>query len=79
MFNQKWPEYDDKALVKDTIEIAIQVNGKVRGRLEIPSGATEKEIQDKALVVESIKQFIEGKEIKKVVVVKHRLVNIVVK
>ncbi|ADL69830.1 leucine--tRNA ligase [Thermoanaerobacterium thermosaccharolyticum] len=79
VFNQKWPEYDDKALVKDTIEIAIQVNGKVRGRLEIPSGATEKEIQDKALVVESIKQFIEGKEIKKVVVVKNRLVNIVVK
>ncbi|WP_434631219.1 leucine--tRNA ligase [Thermoanaerobacterium thermosaccharolyticum] len=79
VFNQKWPEYDEKALVKDTIEIAIQVNGKVRGRLEIPSGATEKEIQDKALVVESIKQFIEGKEIKKVVVVKNRLVNIVVK
>ncbi|AST57022.1 leucine--tRNA ligase [Thermoanaerobacterium thermosaccharolyticum] len=79
VFNQKWPEYDEKALVKDTVEIAIQVNGKVRGRLEIPSGATEKEIQDKALVVESIKQFIEGKEIKKVVVVKNRLVNIVVK
>ncbi|WP_434639923.1 leucine--tRNA ligase [Thermoanaerobacterium thermosaccharolyticum] len=79
VFNQKWPEYDEKALIKDTVEIAIQVNGKVRGRLEIPSGATEKEIQDKALVVESIKQFIEGKEIKKVVVVKNRLVNIVVK
>ncbi|WKV10015.1 leucine--tRNA ligase [Thermoanaerobacterium sp. CMT5567-10] len=79
VFNQKWPEYDEKALVKDTVEIAIQVNGKVRGRLEIPSGATEKEIQDKALAVESIKQFIEGKEIKKVVVVKNRLVNIVVK
>lgn len=79
VFNQKWPEYDKKALVKDTVEIAIQVNGKVRGRIEISSDAAEKEIQDKALAVESIKQFIEGKEIKKVVVVKNRLVNIVVK
>ncbi|MGF7397504.1 leucine--tRNA ligase [Thermoanaerobacterium thermosaccharolyticum] len=79
VFNQKWPEYDDKALVKDTIEIAIQVNGKVRGRLEISSDATEKEIQDSALSCDNIRQFIDGKEIKKVIVVKNRLVNIVVK
>ncbi|WHE06863.1 leucine--tRNA ligase [Thermoanaerobacterium thermosaccharolyticum] len=79
VFNQKWPEYDEKALVKDTVEIAIQVNGKVRGRLEISSDATEKEIQDSALSCDNIRQFIDGKEIKKVIVVKNRLVNIVVK
>jgi len=79
VFNQKWPEYDEKALVKDTVEIAIQVNGKVRGRIEISSDAAEKEIQDKALSCDNIRQFIDGKEIKKVIVVKNRLVNIVVK
>ncbi|MDE4542674.1 leucine--tRNA ligase [Thermoanaerobacterium sp. R66] len=79
VFNQKWPEYDDKALVKDVVEIAIQVNGKVRGRLEVSPDASEKEIQDAALSAESIKQYIDGKEIVKVVVVKGRLVNIVVK
>ncbi|MDI3310200.1 MAG: leucine--tRNA ligase [Thermoanaerobacterium sp.] len=79
VFNQKWPEYDEKALVKDVVEIAIQVNGKVRGRLEISPDASEKEIQDEALSAESIKQYIDGKEIVKVVVVKNRLVNIVVK
>ncbi len=79
VFNQKWPKYDDKALVKDTVEIAIQVNGKVRGRLEISPDASEKEIQGEVLSAESIKQYIDGKEIVKVVVVKNRLVNIVVK
>lgn len=79
VFNQKWPKYDEKALVKDAIEIAVQVNGKVRGRLEISPDASEKEIQDTALSAESIKQYIDGKEIVKVVVVKGRLVNIVVK
>ncbi|ORX24652.1 leucine--tRNA ligase [Thermoanaerobacterium sp. PSU-2] len=79
VFNQKWPEYDDKALVKDVVEIAIQVNGKVRGRLEVSPDASEKEIQDAALSAESIKQYIDGKEIVKVVVVKGSLVNIVVK
>ncbi|AEF18022.1 leucyl-tRNA synthetase [Thermoanaerobacterium xylanolyticum LX-11] len=79
VFNQKWPEYDEKALVKDVVEIAIQVNGKVRGRLEVSPDASEKEIQDAAISAESIKQYIDGKEIVKVVVVKGRLVNIVVK
>ncbi|MBP2071542.1 leucine--tRNA ligase [Thermoanaerobacterium butyriciformans] len=79
VFNQKWPEYDDKALVKDVVEIAIQVNGKVRGRLEVSPDASEKEIQDAVLSAESIKQYVDGKEIVKVVVVKGRLVNIVVK
>ncbi|MGJ7044259.1 leucine--tRNA ligase [Thermoanaerobacterium thermosulfurigenes] len=79
VFNQKWPKYDEKALVKDVVEIAIQVNGKVRGRLEVSPDASEKEIQDAAISAESIKQYIDGKEIVKVVVVKGRLVNIVVK
>ncbi|HHV74946.1 MAG TPA: leucine--tRNA ligase [Thermoanaerobacterium sp.] len=79
VFNQKWPEYDEKALIKDVVEIAIQVNGKVRGRIEVSPDANEKEIQDAALSAESIKQYVDGKEIVKVVVVKGRLVNIVVK
>lgn len=79
VFNQNWPKWDDKALVRDSVEIAIQINGKVRGRLEIPSDADQKEVQEAVLEDKNIKSYIEGKDIKKVIVVKNRLVNIVVK
>ncbi|MDI6604904.1 MAG: leucine--tRNA ligase [Thermoanaerobacteraceae bacterium] len=78
IFNQKWPQYDEKALLRDVIEIAIQINGKVRGRLEVISNADEKEIEATALSNDNVKSYIEGKKIKKVIVIKNRLVNIVV-
>ncbi|QSZ27730.1 leucine--tRNA ligase [Aceticella autotrophica] len=78
VFNQKWPQYDEKALLRDVIEIAIQINGKVRGRLEVMSNADEKEIEATALSNDNVKSYIEGKKIKKVIVIKNRLVNIVV-
>ncbi|WP_422678806.1 leucine--tRNA ligase [Clostridium thermosuccinogenes] len=79
IFNQKWPEWDKNALVKDTIEIAIQVNGTVRSKADVPSNADNSEVEKIALADEKIKPFIDGKEIKKVIVVKNRLVNIVAK
>ncbi|WP_029688446.1 leucine--tRNA ligase [Thermoanaerobacter sp. A7A] len=79
VFNQKWPEWDEKALQKDIVEIAVQVNGKVRGRLEVPSNATDEEVEKLALSDKNVKAYVDGKEIKKVIVVKNRLVNIVVK
>lgn len=79
VFNQKWPEWDEKALQRDVVEIAVQVNGKVRGRLEVPSKATDEEIEKLALSDKNVKAYVDGKEIKKVIVVKNRLVNIVVK
>ena len=79
VFNQKWPEWDEKALQRYVVEIAVQVNGKVRGRLEVPSKATDEEIEKLALSDKNVKAYVDGKEIKKVIVVKNRLVNIVVK
>jgi leucyl-tRNA synthetase len=79
VFNQKWPTWDEKALIKDVVEIAVQVNGKVRGKLEVPVDADEKSIESLALNDEKVKSYVEGKDIKKVIVVKGRLINIVAK
>ncbi|SHJ64114.1 leucyl-tRNA synthetase [Anaerobranca californiensis DSM 14826] len=78
VFNQKWPEYDPKALIKDTIELAVQINGKVRGKIEVDSGADEKTIEKLALEDEKVKGYIDGKTIRKVIVIKGKIINIVV-
>lgn len=77
--NEKWPEYDENALIRKTIEIAIQINGKIRSRLTIPVDISEEDLKQKVLNDHKIKGVIEGKEIIKFVYVKNRLVNIVVK
>lgn len=79
VFNQKWPVLDEKALIKDEIEIAIQVNGKIKTRINIASGLSEDLIKEAALSDNDVKSSIEGKSILKVIVIKGRLVNIVVK
>jgi leucyl-tRNA synthetase len=58
--------------------VVLQVNGKVRNRIELPSSFTEKEIEEAALADERVRQFTEGKEIRKVIVVQKKLVNVVV-
>lgn len=77
--NQKWPAWDEKALVKDTIELAIQINGKVKGKMEVSAAAADKEIEDMAMVNPDIAELLAGKQVVKVIVIKGRLVNIVVK
>lgn len=79
IFNQQWPTWDEKALVKDVVEIAIQVNGKVKGRMEIPSAAEQQEIEKLVMENNEVKPMLEGKQIVKIIVIKNRLVNIVVK
>jgi leucyl-tRNA synthetase len=79
IFNEKWPVWDENAMIKDVVEIAIQINGKVRGRMEIPTSAEQKEIEQLAMENDEIKEMLEGKQIAKVIVIKNRLVNIVVK
>jgi leucyl-tRNA synthetase len=79
VFNEKWPVWDEKAMVKDVVEIAIQVNGKVKGRMEIPTSAEQKEIEQLVMENSEIKEMLEGKQIAKIIVIKNRLVNIVVK
>jgi leucyl-tRNA synthetase len=73
-----WPTYTEKALEKETRLVVIQVNGKVRSRIEVPVAYDDGEIQDQALHDERILRFTNGKQIKRVIVVQKKLVNIVV-
>ena len=73
-----WPEYDAKYTVKDEIEIAVQINGKVRKRLDVPSKYDKKQIEEFVLANEKVQDLIGDKQIRKIIVVPGRLVNIVV-
>ena len=74
-----WPVVDKSKLVENETTIGVQVNGKVRGTITLSADETEDEIKEKALNEENVKKHIEGKEIVKVIVIKGRIVNIVVK
>ena len=73
----RWPEADEAALVQDSIEIVFQVNGKVRGKMEIPADLPREEVEKLALANPNVRKFIDGKTVRKVIVVPGRLVNIV--
>ncbi|WP_097026560.1 leucine--tRNA ligase [Clostridium peptidivorans] len=79
VFNESWPKFDPNALIKDEIEIAIQINGKIKARINVPSNLTEDAIKEAALTCDEIQKNTEGKNIIKVIVIKGKLVNIVVK
>ena len=72
-----WPTYDESKLALATVKIAVQICGKVREIIEVPTNASEKEIEDIALNNEGIKSRLEGKTIKKIIVIKGKIVNIV--
>ena len=74
-----WPKYDDAKLVESEKEIAVQVNGKVRATIKVNIKDSEDTIRDKALNEENVIRHIDGKEIVKVIVIKGKIVNIVVK
>jgi len=74
-----WPQYDPVLAKEEEVEMAIQVNGKIRSRIVVPIDASEEEIRALALADEKVKAAIEGREIVKVLVVKGRLVNIAIK
>ena len=76
---EAWPEYDESKLTEDTVEIAVQVNGKLRATININVNDDEETIKQKALAEENVIRHIEGKEIVKVIVIKGKIVNIVVK
>ncbi|MDZ4287309.1 MAG: leucine--tRNA ligase [Prosthecobacter sp.] len=76
--DQPWPAYDPAALIEDEVEIVFQVNGKLRDRATVPLNATKEEIEKIALSSPRVQEFMEGKPVKKIVVVPGKLVNIVV-
>ncbi len=78
LIDQRWPEFDESALELDLIEIVVQVNGKLRGRIKVAADADRDTVGEHAQTDENVQRFIEGKEIRKVIVVPGRLVNIVV-
>ena len=73
-----WPSFDEQALVTDTVRMAAQVNGKVRGEFEVPRDADESVLRPIVLADEGVQRHIAGKEIKKFIVIKNKLVSIVV-
>jgi leucyl-tRNA synthetase len=73
-----WPAVDEAALVQDEIELVLQINGKLRGALRVPAGADKSAIEAAALATPELAKFGEGREVKRVVVIPGRLVNIVV-
>lgn len=75
----EWPTYDEEKTIESTKEIAVQVNGKVRATIEINIEDDEQSIQERAMECENVQKHIEGKEIVKVIVIKGKIVNIVVK
>jgi len=75
---QQWPQVDEAAAKEDSIELPVQINGKIRDRITVPAEATEDEIKSAALSSAGVIKFLEGKEPKKVIVAKGRLVSIVV-
>ncbi|HEX7572116.1 MAG TPA: class I tRNA ligase family protein [Bacteroidota bacterium] len=76
---EPWPGYDPAMLRRSTVEIVVQVNGKVRSRLDVPADTPEKRLEELALADADVLRHTEGKKVLKVIVVKNKLVNLVVK
>ncbi|SDC80761.1 leucyl-tRNA synthetase [Melghirimyces thermohalophilus] len=76
---QPWPQYDEQALVQKEVQIAVQINGKVRHKAIVPAQADRKEVETCVLAEEKVKGLLEGKTVRKVIVVPGKLVNIVAK
>ena len=79
LYNVGWPEYDESALVKDSVEIVIQINGKVKEKMSVASGLGRDEFQKTVMESEAAVKAVDGRNIVKVIAVPDKLVNIVVK
>ncbi|MFL6656144.1 MAG: leucine--tRNA ligase [Sulfurifustis sp.] len=73
-----WPTHDETALVQDTVEIVVQVNGKLRARVPVPADAAEARIRELVLADDAVARHVAGKPVRKVIVVPGKLVNVVV-
>jgi leucyl-tRNA synthetase len=78
VIDRPWPAADESALVRDVVELVVQVNGKLRGRIQVAASVGKEEIEQIALTEENVQRFVADKAVKKIVVVPGRLVNIVV-
>jgi len=78
VFAASWPAYDERLASAGDVEIAVQVNGKLRSRLTVPRGMAEKDVLARVLADDAVKKFVDGQKVKKVIYVQDRLVNLVV-
>ena len=78
VFLSSYPEVEEKWLIKSENEVAVQVNSKIKTKIMLPAEATEDEIKELLLNNEALKPFISGKEIKKLIIIPKRLINIIV-
>jgi leucyl-tRNA synthetase len=79
LWSEPWPEPDERFMASETVTIVVQVNGKLRDRLEAPAGAPDSEVAARARELERVRAAIDGREIVREVVVPDRLVNLVVR
>jgi len=77
IIDARWPEVDEAALVQDNLTLVVQVNGKLRGQIEVPASASREAVEASARANENVVRFTEGLTIRKVIVVPGKLVNIV--
>lgn len=78
VFLESYPAFDESALVKDETEYAIQVNSKIKAKMMIPEGLSDQDLQDTVCAYPEIAALIAGKTVKKCIIVKGRLVNLIV-
>ena len=78
LWRSRWRKADPAALVQDLVEVVVQVNGKLRGRISVPPGAPDEVLREAALAEESVRKHLEGREPRKVIIVRGKLVNVVV-
>ena len=79
IIEESWPKCEENKLVKNTFNLVVQVNGKIRGKIEVTTDTTDEEMVELAKSIDNVKTFIDNKEIVKVITVPKKLVNIVVK
>ncbi|MDD4027779.1 MAG: leucine--tRNA ligase [Bacilli bacterium] len=75
----EWPSYDESKIVEDSYDLIVQVNGKIRGKIEVNINISEEEMKQIAFNNDNVKKYIDGKDIIKIIVVKNKLLNIVIK
>ncbi|HYK83222.1 MAG TPA: leucine--tRNA ligase [Gemmatimonadales bacterium] len=78
IFRERWPSYDPELAAAAAVEVVVQVNGKVRGRVTVSRGASEAHVLEQALKDESVRKFVDGKPVRKTIYVQDRVLNLVV-
>jgi len=78
VFHARWPACDEALAREDEVELVVQVNGKVRGRMQVARGMSEAAAVEQAMADQAVRRFLEGKTLRKAVYVEDKLVNLVV-